>query len=375
MIYIAFTILLIYALLILSFYIGFDKIKEFKINPNLIPKSTFSIIIPFRNEENNIPILLNSISKLNYPKKLYEIILVNDFSDDESVNILKAFISKNDSNITILKNSNNTNSPKKNAIHTAIKSSNFKWILTTDADCVLPNNWLLVFDNFIQQNDTNMIVGPVTYNITNRFLEKFQLLDFLSLIGATIGSFGINKPFLSNGANLCYQKNLFYEVMGFEGNSSIASGDDIFLLEKFLKKDASKVHYLKSIDGLVFTKPQQSFKELIQQRKRWAAKTTNYNNWFGKFVGLIVFTSNLVLVLLLILALLNKVSFIIVGILFLIKFNVDFLLLFKTSEYFNQQNILISYLFSSLVYPFFSVFIVILSFQTNYKWKGRTFKK
>ena len=79
-----------------------------------------------------------------------------------------------------------------------------------------------------------MIVAPVSLESNTTFLQQFQLIDFLSMQGATIGGFGIQQPFMANGANLAYQKELFIKLNGFENNNTIASGDDVFLLENFM---------------------------------------------------------------------------------------------------------------------------------------------
>jgi cellulose synthase/poly-beta-1,6-N-acetylglucosamine synthase-like glycosyltransferase len=105
-----------------------------------------------------------------------------------------------------------------------------EWIITTDADCVVPKNWLSTLDNYIQSSNVNMIAG-VTYDCKNSF-TSFPTADLVSLQGATIGSFGIGKGFMCNGANLAYKKSLFQELNGFQGNDTIASGDDVFLLQK-----------------------------------------------------------------------------------------------------------------------------------------------
>ena len=259
---------------------GFDKIGHFKLQ-DLPAKTKFSIVIPFRNEAENLPKLLDSIAKLNYPKAFFEVILVDDNSEDKSVSIINKILDtkslKKDftriDNIRIIKNEITSNSPKKDAITSAIKASKFNWIITTDADCVLPKYWLDTFDEFIQTKHTNCIVAPVTYHGNNSFFNRFQTVDFLSLQGATIGGFGIKKPFMCNGANFCYRRSLFQQLKGFEGNTDIASGDDIFLLEKLIEHDVKKVHYLKSIKAIVKTNPTSTVSNLIQQRLRWASKT------------------------------------------------------------------------------------------------------
>jgi poly-beta-1,6-N-acetyl-D-glucosamine synthase len=185
----------------------------------------------------------------------------------------------------------------------------------------------------------------------------------------------MRKPFLCNGANLCYSKSSFKAIEGFTGNDSIASGDDIFLLEKMVVRYPDGVKYLKSPEAIVQTKPENSFKDLIQQRVRWASKTGSYKNSFAKLVGIVVFTTNLLLVILLIMALFHKIPWQYFGLFFLLKFNVDFVLLYKTVTFFDQQNILKKYLLSSLFYPFFIVLVGLLSFNKSFEWKGRSFDK
>ncbi|MBU2939085.1 glycosyltransferase [Lacinutrix sp. C3R15] len=373
------TIIISYLVLIGSLAFGFEKVKSFTLE-DVEAKTGFSVIIPFRNEAENLPELLASIETLQYPKHLFEIILVDDASEDASVAIIKDYISTKktasaSSNIRIIKNIRNSLSPKKDAITSAIQVANHNWIVTTDADCVLPKFWLDSFDAFIQKTETHFIVAPVTYSKVNSFLKRFQLLDILSLQGATIGGFGIQKPFLCNGANLAYKKDLFNTVKGFKGNTNIASGDDIFLLEKALKQDAKKVHYLKCQHTIVTTEAEKTISNLIAQRVRWASKSTNYKNSFAKVVGLLVLLTNASIICALILSITGIINFNFFIYLFLIKCSIDFLLVFKTVRFYKQEAFLSSFLFSCILYPFFSIYVVFVSVFTNYKWKGRAFKK
>jgi len=375
MIFLSILIMLVYSILILFLNNGFSKIHEF-ISADKANKNTFSIIIPFRNEAQNLPYLLKSISKLCYSNSLFEVLLINDASTDNFKGIISRFQLKNPTiHLQVISNIIKSNSPKKDAIEIGIKIAKNEWIITTDADCILPVNWLKTLDAFIQKENPKMVVAPVIFQSENSFLNRFQVLDFLSLQGSTIGGFGINKPFLCNGANLCYQKVAFAEVNGFSGNKNITSGDDIFILEKMHEKFPTQVLYLKSKEAIVITKAENNFADLLQQRIRWASKTTAYKNPFGKMVGFIVFTTNFYWVALFILLLFYKTSWQHFGLLFLVKFNVDFLLLYKTAAFFKQEKVLKTYLISSVLHPFFTVIVVFLSFQKKIKWKGRAFKK
>ncbi|WP_452229634.1 glycosyltransferase family 2 protein [Lacinutrix sp. MEBiC02404] len=375
------AITIAYLFLIGSLAIGFDKVKPFSLE-DVEVKTMFSILIPFRNEAENLPKLLKSIAALKYPKHLFEVILIDDASEDNSVAVIKNILDTHLSadkytrtNIKIIKNKRKSNSPKKDAITSAIQIAKHNWILTTDADCIVSKFWLDTLDAFIQKNDANFIVAPVTYSHVNSFLDRFQLLDFLSLQGATIGGFGLHKPFLCNGANLAYKKDFFKTVNGFQGNTNIASGDDIFLLEKAVKQDAKKVHYLKCEHAVVTTEAEKTISKLISQRVRWASKSANYKNSFAKIAGLIVLLMNASLIAALTVSIVGVFNFKILLYLFLIKCSIDFLLLFKTVRFYHQESFLSSYLFSCFLYPFFSVYVVFVSIFSNYKWKGRAFSK
>ena len=375
MIIIIFLITTLYLLLIGSFIYGFDKVDDFKLEESQ-PQTKFSVIIPFRNESENLQELIGSIAELNYPTSMFEIILIDDNSTDDSVTIIqKEQASFSSLNIKLLANEHLTNSPKKDAIAKGINNASHEWIVTTDADCVLPKYWLDCYDYFIKSTTSNVLVAPVTYKKTKSFLERFQLLDVMSLQGATIGGFGLKKPFLCNGANLAYKKRFFRDINGFEGNTNIASGDDIFLLEKAIKHEKNTIHYIKNNQITVTTIPQPSFKSLKSQRVRWAAKTSSYKNAFAKLTGFIVLVMNALIVCLPLLVLVQVISLKTFIYTFAIKFLIDFLLLFKTARFLEQEQYLASYFFSSILYPFFSVYIAFISVFKGYKWKDRAYTK
>ena len=360
-----FLILFIYAVTIACLIYGFSKVNSFEYI-GLSPKTKFTIIIPFRDEAENLPHLLNSFSKLNYPNDLFEVILVDDCSGEEfKVQSLKFKVS-------VIKNIRVSNSPKKDAILTAIQFVKTEWIITTDADCVVNKNWLLTLDNYIQNQEVSMIAGAVTYDCNHLFLHHFQQLDLASLQGATIGSFGLRKGFMCNGANFAYTKSFFLELDGFEGNDRIASGDDVFLLQKAMAKFPEKVHYLKSKNNIVLTKPVDNWKSLFYQRVRWASKTSSYQSRFGIGLGLVVLVGNICWLMAVGCWLLNLMPFLIIALLFLLKFSVDSLLIYKTNRFLTKHKMRYLIL-SSFLYPFFSTSVAIYSLFGKYEWKGRKF--
>ena len=354
-----------YCFVIIALIYGFTKVATVELT-GLTPKTKFSIIIPFRNEAENLPVLLESLSKLNYPVELFEVILVDDESEEKFIIPSLKF------KVSVVNNVRFSNSPKKDAIGTAMQIVNSDWIITTDADCTVNTNWLLTLDNYIQLHDVEMIAGAVTYDCNNSFLHHFQQLDLASLQGATIGSFGIDKAFMCNGANFAYTKSFFTKLNGFNGNDKIASGDDVFLLQKAVAKLPEKVHYLKSKNNIVLTKPLNDWKSLFYQRVRWASKTSSYQSTFGKGLGVLVFGGNLSWILVLCSLFLGLAAFQNVFLFFAFKFTVDTILIYKTNCFLTKTKM--QYLIlSSVFYPFFSTSVALYSLFGKYEWKGRKF--
>ena len=360
------TVFLIYILFIGQLIYGFNRMRRFS-KAEFIPKTSFSIVVPFRNEKENLPNLLHSISLLNYPKELVEVILVDDDSDDEFR------IQNLEFRIQMIKNVRKSNSPKKDAIETAIQIAKHDWIITTDADCLVQKDWLTIYDQYIQKNEVEMVASGVCYIPKKGFLSAFQNLDFLSLQGATIGSFGINQPFMCNGANFAYSKSFFKELNGFQGNETIASGDDVFLLQKAVSVAPKKVGFLLAKESIVATNPVATWSDLFQQRVRWASKSTGYSSVYGKLLALVVFGGNLAWIVSFLLWLVGLLDQNIFMLFVALKFLIDFILLFKTANFFESK--LQYVLASSLLYPFFSVSVAIYSLFGKYSWKGRSFKK
>ncbi|MFD1293410.1 glycosyltransferase [Lutibacter holmesii] len=364
-----------YAALVIAFIIGFKNVKLRTSNFEQ-PLHKFSIIIPFRNEANNLNNLLQSIQKLNYPNKMFEVLLVNDASEDTSCTIIESF-QKNHSHISIqiIQNKRTSNSSKKDAIQTAVQQSKFNWIVATDADCEVPKNWLQSFNKFILEKQPVFISAAVKFKAEQSFLFHIQNLNFTSLIGSTIGAFGIQQPFLCNGANMCYKKEVFQKLNGFEGNKTIASGDDVFLLEKMVKNYATDVYFLKSKENIVITKCEMQWQSFLNQQIRWASKSSAYKNWFSILVGGIVFITNLYILIIGFSLFLKPSNYPFFIAILLQKMFFDILLIEKTASFLNTKQSLKHFPFVSLIYPFFTVIIALLSVIKEYEWKGRTFDK
>ena len=363
---------LIYSAFIFALLVGFRKVSDFKYAATT-PQITFSIIIPFRNEDENLPRLLDSISNIDYPKEKFELIFVDDFSEDFSVNKINKWRMQNGLiPTTILENLRLSNSPKKDAIARAMPIIENQWVITTDADCIIPVSWLQSFNAFILANEVEMISAPVFYDGKFSFLHHFERLDMMSLQGATVGGFGLGTPFMCNGANFAYTKKLFMELGGFAGNKNIASGDDVFLLHQAVAKKPNCAAYLKSAEAIVITNPTENWWQLLNQRARWAAKATSYENNFASDLSISVLFGNLASVTAAILSIFGIIDWRIAIVLFIIKCIPDFAMLIAANKFFRSGRFFFP-IFSALIYPFFCVAVALFALFGKYSWKGRKY--
>ncbi|WP_300485708.1 glycosyltransferase [Flavobacterium sp.] len=360
-----------YALFIGLLIYGSSKVKSFD-GSSKTAQTSFSIVVPFRNEATNLPDLLASFVTLDYPKELFEIIFVDDASEDESVRLINNWRMEHTAfHVTILDNVRTTNAPKKDAITRAVSISKKDWIVTTDADCCVPSQWLSTLDSCVQQQNPEMIAGAVNLRKDPGLLSHFQQMDLLSLQGATLGSFGLNEAFMCNGAHLAYDRRLFSELDGFKGNTNIASGDDVFLLQKAIAHDPERVFYLKTKAAIVQTKPLKSWKAVFLQHVRWASKSGAYQSDFSKGLAIIVFLANCCLLAVVALAITEQISWLFPLAFTLLKFTIDWILMWQTNRLLRMK--MTSVLISSIIYPFFSVAVALFSLSGSYSWKGRRF--
>ncbi len=364
-----------YLWLILILIWGIFKIPISK-SLNFELKNRFSIVVPFRNEAHNLPDLLHSLVHLSYPKKFYEIILVNDASTDIYRKIIETFQNQNPGvAIALIENQRQSNSPKKDAINTAIKGNHFEWILTTDADSVLNHNILHELNNYIEQHQPNFIAGLVKMKADDSILQQFQKWDWNSLLGFTLAGFGYKIPLICSGAYMCYQKEMFLKVNGFSGNEHIVSGDDVFLMQKMNHWQPEKVHFIFQPDVVVQTKSLKTWHELIEQRKRWMSKTSSVHSNYLKITGILVWFTNSGCIASLFLAFLDAISWRFSITFIIVKWSIDMIYLTLINRRVNEKINFSSLIISNIIYPFFSFSIPILWFFNGFTWKERTFKK
>lgn len=343
------------------------------------PQTKFSIVIPARNEAANIENCIAGILAQNYPSHLFELIVIDDFSEDETANIVGSLALQHN-NVRLLRlqdftKDENIIAYKKRAIEIAIEQANHPWIVTTDADCSFTNNWLASYDAYIQEHNCVMVAAPVSYKNTVSFLSVFQVLDFISLQGITAAAVGSGSHTLCNGANLCYSKEAFESVGKFSGIDHLPSGDDMLLMHKMKRSYPEKIGYLYAQDAVVTTAPSATLDLFIQQRIRWSSKALGYQDKIIFWILLLVYLVNFSLLVYLPVNLIETGN--INNWLFFIgcKTLLEIPFMYAAAKFFKQQKLLWWFL---LMQPFHILYTVVAGwFGTfgSYKWKGRTVTK
>lgn len=338
----------------------------------------FSIIIPARNEENNIEKCILSIYKNKYPDHLFEVIVIDDHSTDTTAKKVIA-LQHYYANLKLIKladalNHQPINSYKKKAIEVGIANASFEWIITTDADCTPPADWLELYDSYIQKKDVVFIAAPVLFKNTGSWLSIFQCLDFLVLQGITAASVSAGYHSMCNGANIAYSKNAFFSVNGFKDVDKVASGDDMLLMGRIKKEFPDKIGYLFSPLAIVYTDIADSWKALLNQRIRWASKAPHYKDNKIFLVLLIVYLFNVLLLILPFTALYDVVFLSYWGLLVLVKAGSEFFFLLYVSKFYKQQQLLKWFFLMQPLHIIYTVVVGWLGKFGSYHWKGRVVK-
>jgi cellulose synthase/poly-beta-1,6-N-acetylglucosamine synthase-like glycosyltransferase len=285
---------LLYAACLVFYRRAWLSLPLYKVPDGFAPRTQISVIIPARNEEENIGACLHSILAQDYPADLYEVIVVDDHSTDKTALVVSGetrarLISLSDHLIA----GERLNAYKKKAIDIAIGLARGDLIVTTDADCVVEKTWLRLLAACYEETGALFIAAPVAYTGENSFLTIFQSLDFMTLQGITGASVYRKVHTMCNGANLAYSKDAFYEVGGFRNIDAIASGDDMLLMHKIHCRHPDRIRFLKAPGAIVRTAPMPTWKSFFNQRIRWASKADKYDDKRVIVVLALVYTWNL----------------------------------------------------------------------------------
>ncbi len=358
-----------YAGLILYLKRGWRRLALFRPQSRQY-KTTVSVLIAARNEEDKLEKTILDILAQNYPADLLQLIVVDDHSTDRTSGIILSF-APDGVKLIKLNEARALNSYKKKAITEAIKLSDSELIVTTDGDCRMGTEWLKTIVDFYESGDYKMVSSPVAFFEEKNSFEEMQSLEFLFLIGLGAAGIGNNMPSTCNGANLAYRRDVFHELKGFQGIDDLASGDDELFLHKVASAYPGRIGFCKSADALVYTHAKSSLKEFIQQRKRWASKSTHYKNRGIVLLGISVWLFNLIILLNFLAGFLDPVFWYLSLMSIIIKMLVELIFLIPVCSFAGRKSLLWYQPLLTVIHIFYLIFIGIAGNSGKYNWKGR----
>jgi biofilm PGA synthesis N-glycosyltransferase PgaC len=355
--------LLIYTLYLLGFlwggWVRLRRKNSLVNQENSIGLTNITVIIPFRNEEKRISLLLESIKQSEFLPQ--EIIFVDDHSEDGSCRLIEQVQNKSLNIISLEKEVG-----KKRAIEKGVNFAKTNFILTLDADVHFSPDYFTHLGN-LKNSDLHILpVRHSSMNFLNRFLQQDVL--FADLLNKSIA--GWIRPIFCSGANLLVKKESFLEAINQTSYFEFDSGDDVFLLREIQRKNKKiEVHIDSNL--AVQTELPQTFNESIHQRMRWLGKSLKVGNQLANSLAILQFGFSLM-----------NIGFLL-GIFILLPIKFAFtLVVLKTLlellfsfDYYRKNNQLALWLtipFYLLILPLINGIMSLAFFGFKPKWKGRS---
>lgn len=337
-----------------------------------------SVVVAARNEEKNITHCIQSLLKQDYPIDKFEILIIDDFSTDQTAELIKKF-EASETNLKYLSSTAKRHekiivSYKREAIQTGISASKGQYILLTDADCIVPPSWITTFSEQFIKEDCVFIGGPVIISDEKpNLLTSFQGLDMIGMMVITGAGYQSGNQLLANGANMGFSKQVFIELNGYAQFPNKASGDDMFLLHHFHQNHPNSIRFLKTLSAVVVTQPEYSIKSLLRQRIRWASKNNAYKEMNINFSLSVLFLVSLTIIILGVCSII-KASIFFPGfcVLYILKIFSDYLLQREAIRFFDKRTLAKYFFLSQNIHTLYIVWVGIMaSLFPFYFWKGR----
>jgi biofilm PGA synthesis N-glycosyltransferase PgaC len=360
------SVILAYTVFIGVLLSGFTRLnKPVRARPAAYEK--VSVVVPFRNEAANLPLIIEDLQRQSWPGDLLTVILVNDHSTDDSFEIANRMIMKIPGYICL--DLPRDVSGKKAALYHAVSNATTRWIIQIDADCRVGPDFIRAHMTFLEECPSDLVAGMVTTRSgKGSFLEGFERLDLLGLTGAGAGSFYYGHPLMCSGANLLYTRELYMETRQFDPVDKSASGDDMFLLIG-ARKLGRKISFNRDRLALALTGQVADLKTLIRQRIRWGAKSVYYRMGDIQVLALLAVLADLLVLVLPVWMILFQGSYKWFLPVFGIKTAVDFLLILVTAGTTGQRSTLGWFLPAALFYYPFMLVVIAGSLLGRSSWK------
>lgn len=362
----------IYIHRILYFYRGLGK---------LVPSTnaheySVTIVVPARNEADNIERCLRSLSAQRYPKDKLSIIVIDDQSTDGTIDIVRQMIPSANFPLLVFSTTEHPDiqSPKVRALAHGIQHAVGEIILTTDADCVVPPDWVKTIVSYFDDR-IGIVTGVTVFERPKDISSLFwgiQFLDFISYTSIAAGAIGWGKLLISNGSNMAFRRKAFDDAGGYETLKHINTGDDSLLAQQIVNIAGWQPQFAFSPQAIVTTKPATTLREMFHQRMRWVGQTAYYPPYMMFFL----ITTFLMFVLLAIAIPLTFVYWnIIPWIVLTAKFTVDYMTMLRFTRVTGTEHALRFFIPTAIIHIPLVLLATIGGYFFAYEWKNRSMKR
>jgi len=360
------SIVVIYLLLIIYFWLGWEKTQPSEVEDDAV--LSLSVVIAVRDEENGITNLLKDLENQNYPKSLFEVIIIDDNSTDSTTDMIALFsaTSSLDLQLTLLDDEHG----KKAAIAKGFSLASNDIILTTDGDCRVKSDWLKTMSSCFTGKNIKLVSGPVQMEPQDTFFQRLQAIEFSSLIASGAATINMNWPTMANGANMAIRRTVFSEISEMDGLKNV-SGDDVFLLHKIKSKFHQAIIFCRNEQAIVATISSSSIRSFIQQRRRWAGKWQYYKDTSTILLAIFIFILNLTLVLIPLLVFTDLINWLIATNLIVAKIAFEYWYLKTVQIFFKSKIKPLEFIILAFIYPLYVSLVAVTSLIGNLTWKGR----
>jgi len=240
-----------------------------------------SVVICARNEASTLFKNLEFILNQNYPK--FEVVVVDDCSDDSTINTIQLF-QKEYSNLKLVSIRTKTSKSKRDALKKGILASKYDTILLTDADCKPSSSeWIKSMSGRLSSN-TSCVLGYSPYFKSSGFLNDIIQFETFQTASLYMSRAIIQKAYMSVGRNVMYSKSLFLEYENFDNEKHLTSGDDDLLIQNI--KDKNQIDVNLDPRSFVFSQPKTDFKSWWNQKLRHYSASTHYKTSSQLFLGM-----------------------------------------------------------------------------------------
>ncbi len=340
-----------------------------KVHPVKENKGKVTVIIPFKNESDNIINSIKSLQAQTYPKEKLEIYYVDDNSTDDSVAKYNSCLKDDYFRLLVVPKEYLPSLRKLRAIKYGIDHANGDIIITTDCDCLHNAKWIESMINTFDQ-ETGFVSGPVKFSNKKLLHSSLQELEFAGLILTGAGLIALNQPVVCNSANIAYRKDLIETIKDRSKNENEVPDESLIIRTSV--ETNYKVKFCWNADAIVSTEAVSNFKDFWKQRTRWASF-----NWFHLPINILISLALTFLFYISIPWLLfqsisgSALSLFLLAFSLMIKLTADYFVLREGMKFLFENISIHIFLIAELLHIPYIIISVISGFIFNVKWKEK----